>query len=307
MNIEIAIVYFINDGILAGKSPATLEGYKYSLQYLHQFIKLQFLPQELSSITREVLSQYFIEGVKVKSWSKQNHWTQYKNLSVFFNWSVKKQLITTNPLSDIPKPKLPPRIPKALSEQEAIELLRVVSNMPGKYRFTKLRNKAIISCLLFTGLRKSELLNLKTTDVDLHNGFIFVEKGKGGKRREIPIEETTLKIILQDYADYKNKLGKISIWFFNGTFGTKGKNAGKLSESGFALLFRSIRFVYKKGIHAHKLRHTFATLMLDKDCDLFTLQQLMGHSQISTTTIYLNSTRKKKIEAIKKMTISLNE
>lgn len=306
MNIETAIVYFINDGILSGKSSATLKGYKCSLDYLHRFIKLQFLPQELSTITTDVLSRYFIDGIKMKNWSKQNHWTQYKNLSVFFNWAVKKQLMTINPLGSIPKPKLPPRIPKALSEQEAIELLRIVSNMPGKYRFTKLRNKAIIACFLFTGLRKSELLNLKVSDVDLNNGFIFVEKGKGGKRREVPIEESTLKIILQEYVEYKNRIGKDSKWFFNGTF-SRGKFVGKLSESGFSFLFRSIRFAYKKGIHAHRLRHTFATLMLDKDVDLYTLQQLMGHASITTTTVYLNSTRKKKIEAIKKLKISLDE
>jgi site-specific recombinase XerD len=294
MTIETAIVYFINDGILSAKSNATLKNYKYSLNYFNEYTKKQFLPKELSLLSEDVLSQYFIEGIKVKNWSKQNHWSQYKNLTAFFNWAVKKDLINTNPLSKIPKPKLPPRLPKALSEEEAIELMRIVSNMPGKYIFTKLRNKAIIACFLFTGLRKSQLLNLKIGDVDLQNGFIFVEKGKGGKRREIPIEESTLKIILQDYVDYKNKLNKQSEWFFNGTFGLRGSDAGKLTESGFTLIFRNIRLAYKKGIHAHRLRHTFATLMLDKDVDLYTLQQLMGHANIATTTIYLKRLGRKK-------------
>ena len=301
MNLETSLVYFVNDGILAGKSPATLKGYQHSISILLNYTRNNFLPQNVSSIGSETLSSFFLEGVKIHKWNKYTHWTHYKNLNAFFNWSIKKQIISVNPLSTIPKPKIPSQTPKSLTEGEAKDVLKIVSSLSSKYYFPRLRNKALVAMILFTGIRKSELTNLKVEDVDILNGFISIESGKGGKRREIPIEETNLKPILIDYLDYRVTLGKTSDWFFNGTFKNHGKSDNKLSIGTIDRLFRTISKILGKRVYSHKLRHTFATIFLDKTDDIYTLQQIMGHSNISTTCIYLSSSRKKKIEAIRKL------
>src|SRR5690606_11033984 len=128
-------------------------------------------------------------------------------LSAYFNWALKKGIIQFNPLAEIPKPKLPPRFPKALPEADLLEVLRAVTKLPAKYTFTAIRNKALICTFIFSGLRKTELLNLQLTDIDMSNGFIFVKQGKGLKDREVPIETTILKPILIEYIQHRERLG----------------------------------------------------------------------------------------------------
>lgn len=304
MEVQTSLVYFINDGVLAGKAPTTLKAYQYSIQSLIDYTKMQFLPQAIDTFNTDLLAQFMVHGIKIRKWNKYTHWTMYKNLHVYFNWCVKKELLPTNPLDAISKPKMPQQPPKSLNEPEVKTLLQTVANLPYPYHFTRFRNKALICCLLFTGLRKSELVNLRYSDVDLVNGFITVEHGKGDKRREIPIEERTLKPVLLEYDEYRRRLCKDSEWFFNGTFGGRGQHDNKLAISTIDRLFRKLSKLCNKRITCHKLRHTFATLLLEQTGDIYTLKELMGHSNISTTCIYLSSTRKKKIEVINKLSIN---
>lgn len=300
MDLQTSLIYFINDGVLAGKSPTTLKCYQYNTKLFFDYIRNNFLPMELGSCSRETLEHFMIYGLKIKKWSRIYHWSVYQKLHVYFNWCVKKELLEVNPLKEIPKPKMPQLLPKSLNEQEVITLLRTVSNMKTCFHFTTLRNRALVACFIFTGLRKNEMINLKIEDVDLDNGFIQVERGKGGKRREVPIEELTLKPLLLEYTQYKIRLGKISEWFFNGTF--NGRNLdNKIAVSTVDRLFTKLSKLTNKRVSAHKLRHSFATLLLDKTGDIYTLKELMGHSNIATTCVYLSSTRRKKVEVINQL------
>lgn len=302
MELETALVYYINDGILAGKTSATLRTYQYSIESLLKYIKSRFLPQELAKIDRGVLESFFVNGIKVRGWNKSTHWTQYKTLNAFFNWCTKKGYFQVNPLNDIPRPRIPQQLPKSLNEQEILLLLKIVSNTPSRFNFVTVRNKAVIATLLFTGLRKTELINLKFAHVDLNNGYLEVENGKGGKRREIPIEENTLKPILLEYLEARDKLFKTSEWFFNGLY-KKGQD-NKMHSSFINGLFRMLSTRFNKRIYPHMLRHSFATLLLEKTGDIYVLKELLGHSDIKTTTIYLSTTRNKKAEAINKLNLT---
>jgi len=301
MDIQTFLVYFINDGILTGKSKATLKGYKHSINSLLQYIKQQFISQDKDALTSDILGSYFLDGIKVKKWSKYSVWTAYKNLNVFLNWMTKKGFIANNPLKDVPKPKMPQFFPKALNQQDAIKLLKIVANLPSMYPFYTFRNKAVVSMFLFTGVRKNELINLKDKDVDLINCFIQVECGKGGKRREIPIEQKTLKPVLMEYHEYRERICKTSEWFFNGTFAGRGVNDNKLAISTVDRLFWRLSAILHKRIYAHKLRHSFANLLLEKTGDIYVLKELLGHADIKTTCVYLSTTRGKKTEAISKL------
>jgi len=104
---------------------------------------------------------------------------------VFFEWCVKQEYLELNCISKIEVPKIGRRLPKSLSKQQAERLLEVVYNLPYRNKYKRYLNHAIISTFLFSGIRKSELLNLKYTDVDIENGTLFIRSGKGDKDRVI--------------------------------------------------------------------------------------------------------------------------
>jgi site-specific recombinase XerD len=139
----------------------------------------------------------------------------------------------------------------------------------------------MFSTFLFTGLRKSELLNLKFTDVDIENLTIFVRQGKGSKDRVIPMSYT-LAQTLKRYVNERTRLKKTCPEFFVSSTQNRG-----YSEDGLKYLVMQVRKTSGIDFTVHKLRHTFATLMLEGGWDVFSLSKMMGHSDIKTTTIYL--------------------
>jgi site-specific recombinase XerD len=137
---------------------------------------------------------------------------------------------------------------------------------------------------LFAGLRKAELLNLKFTDVDLENMSIFVRQGKGSKDRIVPIPQK-LAEILRVYLQERSRLKKTCPEFFT----SLNRNCG-FTNTGMKRLVEKIVKASKIQFSVHKLRHTFATLMLEGGCDIYSLSRMLGHSDIKTTTIYLSAT-----------------
>jgi site-specific recombinase XerD len=289
---------YLNSQMLVGRSKKTLQNYRYTILQLFDFSDNFGYKEDQNFYTVKVIEKYFENGILERKWNNYTLWSKYKNLNPFFKWCVKKNFINQNPLLEMEKPKMPEQAPKPLNENEVKELLNVVSNLHYEYKFTKLRNIALIMTFLYSGIRRNELLNLKVENVDLVNGFIEVEHGKGNKRREIPIEQHILKPVLISYMDYRKKLNKSSQWFFNGTFSGHGLHDNQLSVSALDNLFWKVSEIMKIRVTAHRLRHTFATTVLDNTGDLFTLKELMGHNDISTTCVYLKSTRKKKIQVI---------
>src|SRR3989339_1772714 len=136
-------------------------------------------------------------------------------------------------------------------------------------------------CSSFAGLRKKELLKLKYTDVDIENLSIFINQGKGSKDRVVPMSYT-LAQSLKRYVEERRRLNKTCPEFFT----SLNRNVG-YTNSGLKRLVEQMKKVSKISFTIHKLRHTFATLMLEGGCDIFSLSKMMGHSDIKTTTIYL--------------------
>jgi len=182
---------------------------------------------------------------------------------------------------DIEIPKLEKRLPPKLTKQDAMRLLEVAYNYPYDYHFLRYRNHAIFATFLFAGLRKKELLQLKLADVDLENLTIYVRQGKGSKDRIIPMSYR-LADILNRYMKERRRLNKTCPGFF----ASHNHNQG-LTEISLKRLVDKMRVASEIEFTIHKLRHTFATLMLEGGCDIFSLSKMMGHSDIKTTTIYL--------------------
>ena len=215
-------------------------------------------------------------------------------LRSFFEYLIFEKYIKTNPLSLIESPRISRKLPDTLTIKE-IDLL--ISNINMSTNEGE-RNMAIIETLYGCGLRVSELISLKISDLFFSEGFIKVT-GKGNKQRLVPISKLNKRVI-KNYMDNSRKKLKIEekskdILFLN----RRGK---KLSR---AMIFTIIKRLaklsdIKKNISPHTFRHSFATHLLKNGADLKTIQQLLGHQSITTTEIYMHIDNKMLVKAINK-------
>ncbi len=200
-------------------------------------------------------------------------------LNSFYKYLLDSNYITTNPVETIKHPKINQHLPVFLNDEEIKNLLNVNLNTPYDYR-----NKAMLELLFSTGIRISELINLRIQDVDLINDVIKV-LGKGSKERIIPIDNIAKEHLINYMNNYRYILLKkntnIDYLFIN--------NLGnKISRVGFFKIIKkeAVRANIKKEISPHTIRHTFATILLKNGADLRVIQELLGHSDIKTTQIY---------------------
>ena len=215
-------------------------------------------------------------------------------LRSFFEYLIFEKYIKTNPLSLIESPRISRKLPDTLTIKE-IDLL--ISNINISTNEGE-RNIALIETLYGCGLRVSELISLKISDLFFSEGFIKVT-GKGNKQRLVPISDLNKRVI-KSYMDNSRKKLKIEekskdILFLN----RRGK---KLSR---AMIFTIIKRLaklsdIKKNISPHTFRHSFATHLLKNGADLKTIQQLLGHQSITTTEIYMHLDNKMLVKAINK-------
>ncbi len=201
----------------------------------------------------------------------------------FYKFLIKQSYIKSNPMDMIDSPKMYKKLPKALSVEEVDKLLNIKLQTPYDYR-----NKAMLELMYATGMRISELINLKLTDIDFENETIRV-LGKGSKVRQVPIGEYAMKylnIYIKYYRSYFVK--ETSDYVFLSVRGDK------MTRQAFFKILKQI--ARKQGIDTdfspHTIRHSFATHMLEAGADLRSIQELLGHESISTTQIYTNITDK---------------
>jgi site-specific recombinase XerD len=264
---------------MKGYSQETVDRYKWVLGL---YIRLAGLTT-IEDVTEENVRQLFFIGRTQRNWKPATFIIYFNSLTVFFRWCITNKYIEVSPMKDIEIPKVEKYLPTRLTRQDAMKLLEVVYNYPYEYAYLRYRNHAIFSTFLFAGLRKSELLQLKLTDVDIPNLSIFVNQGKGNKDRILPMTYT-LAESLKRYLIERKKLGRTCPEFFV----SLNLNSG-YTKNGLKRLVVKIRKASAINFTIHKLRHTFATLMLEGGCDIYSLSKMMGHSDIKTTTIYLSA------------------
>lgn len=280
MYITSLLTRFTDDALyMNGYTADTIRHYKSNVTL---FCK-QTKSDVIADATSDTVRKFFFEGRSQRHWSASTFITYRKSLYVFFRWCIKHQYLNANPIDDIATPRLEKRIPKKLTREEAERLLELVDNYPWNSSFLRQRNHALFATLVFAGLRKKELLALKFTDVDLAHSTIYVRQGKGQKDRMVPICQR-LADVLQRYLHERQRTHKTCPEFF----ASFAMNIG-FTESGFKHLIEDVVQGFGKRFGTHQLRHTFATLMLEGGCDIFSLSQMMGHSDIKTTTIYLTA------------------
>ncbi len=198
----------------------------------------------------------------------------------FFKWAASTGVIDKNPASTLEQPKVPQKLPKVVSLKEMEEMLHNNLN-PLEH--------VIMELLYSCGLRVSELVNLKLADVDLASKYVRCF-GKGSKERIIPMGETAKRII-KEYLPERELIIK--------KYGLDTKNL-LILENGRLITRQDIyNFIHNQGklihknISPHTLRHSFATHLLENGADLRVVQELLGHSDVSTTQLYTHISKKR--------------
>jgi integrase/recombinase XerC len=222
----------------------------------------------------------FLAKMRERSYAKRTAARKLATLRSFFRFLYREGHIKSNPITAISSPKLDKKLPKFLDVTQVTKVILKpdTGTEPG------LRDRAILETLYSTGIRVSELVGLDTSDVDFISGVIKVF-GKGSKERVVPIGDEALSAI-RKYSEGKDKK-------------LKSKEAVFLNSRGGRLTDRSVRRILDKYIKAcaieekispHSLRHSFATHLLDAGADLRSVQELLGHMNLSTTQIYTHVT-----------------
>lgn len=274
MSIDDAIQDFLNYCIFEkGLSDKTKESYSNDLGVYKLFLS-KHKKNNISDITNDDIKLFLKERSIEESTTVAHNLTVIKN---FHKYLLKEKLVDKDVSEFIDRPKLKKSLPKALSIEDVDNLLDIKLDTPFDYR-----NKAMLELMYGCGLRVSELINLEINDVDIINCQIRI-LGKGSKEREIPVGEYAIDY-LKKYLDCRNKLLKNTPChklFIN--------NHGQgITRQGFFKLLKKL--LAEKGINTnvspHTLRHSFATHLVNRGADLRSIQEMLGHSDISTTKIY---------------------
>lgn len=209
------------------------------------------------------------------------------SLRKFYQWLVRQNIQKLNPMLEIDSPKKEHRLPVALSVDEVNRLLE----QPNVNEKLGLRDRALLETLYATGIRVSELINLKFND--LHEELKLLKVfGKGSKERLIPISDVAVSWIKSYQEKVRDplllKAGKNSDYIFLNNRG------GALTRQAVWQIIKQYCQLagIKKNVTPHTLRHTFATHLLENGADLRVVQEILGHSDISTTQIYTNLSQK---------------
>ena len=267
-----------------GLSKNTVENYSFDLERLCKFLLEKNIEVSAVKISEETLQEfiYFVS----KQLNARSQARIISGLKSFFSYLIFEDYRTDNPLELIETPKIGRKLPDTLSTKEIDDLIFAVDLSTNEGE----RNRAMLETLYGCGLRVSELVSLKISDLFFDEGFIKIT-GKGNKQRFVPVSETNKKYI-EIYINHNRILlniqkGNEDILFLN----RRGRNLTR------AMIFTIIKNLaekieLKKIISPHTFRHSFATHLLENGADLRSIQLMLGHESITTTEIYVHLDRK---------------
>lgn len=253
-------------------SPHTLLNYSLDLRDFSTFLKTG----SLEAVDYLCVRKYLV-FLKERKLSTRSVARKLSALRSFFKFLVREGLMKENPLLAVSSPKMEKKLPLFLSEEEAAKVMDTGSRVSPADK----RDHAALELFYSTGMRISELVSLNIDDIDFISGIIKV-RGKGKKERMVPAGDTALSV-LRGYLDSRNT----------------GCSAVFLNKNGRRITARGVRNIVKKYLRlagvkqsasAHTFRHSFATHLLDRGADLRTVQELLGHANLSTTQIYTHLT-----------------
>ena len=259
-------------------SDKTIKNYKLDLKDYFHFLEQESLNyQEVTYEDLRYLFKHF-ESLKLSNKSIRRHISSIKG---FYRYLTLENKVFDNPFLYVSLPKKESKLPRYLTYEE---LLEIFQEMPLKTN-SDLRNRLLLEFLYATGIRVSEIISISISDLDFFNQSVKI-LGKGKKTRIVYYNDVVKKL-LEKYLDIYPKLNKkgLAYLFLN-------QKGDPLTTSGVSYIINQVikKISFKKHITPHMLRHSFATHLLNNGCDLATVQELLGHSSISTTGIYTHVT-----------------
>lgn len=265
-----------------GLSKNTLESYRLDLTSFAEWVFTQH--KQLLTVDKNDIQQYL--AVKFPQSKPRSISRLIASLRRFYRYSLRENKISVDPTLQIESPKLPRSLPKSLNEEEVLALL----NAPDLSEPSGLRDRAMLELLYACGLRVSELVGIKTTEVSLSDAVVRVT-GKGNKTRLVPMGEEAADWIGRYLKNARPEI--LQKRLSDALFVTNRGEA--MTRQAFWYLIK--RYALLAGIHKHMsphvLRHAFATHLLNHGADLRVVQMLLGHSDISTTQIYTHVARER--------------
>jgi len=251
---------FVKTLELKAYSKNTIKTYKNEFLQLLQILKY-FSVNELDD---SKIKSYLLYCIKTLKLSENTLHSRINAVRFYFEQVLKRDKVFIG----IPRPKKPTTLPKTISQKDIKKIFEVTSN---------LKHNTILKLCYGMGLRVSEIVNLKITDIDSGNMQVFIERAKGKKDRYVNLPESILEQLRKYYLEYKPRK-----YLFEGQYNEQYS-------------IRSVQQVFKnamkkakinKEVGIHGLRHSFATHLLEQGTDIRFIQELLGHKDIKTTLIY---------------------
>jgi integrase/recombinase XerD len=271
-----------------GLSQNTIDAYQRDLTAFSEFLHASGI-EETENIKRTHIN-YYIKLLHDESYTPASITRKIASIRGWFKWLLANEFINIDPALGIELPKLQKRLPKVVS---VADIEKILSNGLDE-------TESVVTELLYgTGLRVSELSGLEINNIDLNSKYVRCF-GKGSKERIIPIGENAKKSILnylkiRDFLLKKYRLETKKFLI---------RNNGKLmTRQDIYVFIRKQGMLLKKHISPHTMRHSFATHMLENGADLRVVQELLGHSDVSTTQLYTHVSKKR----LKEIYFSINE
>ncbi len=264
----------------------TIESYKRDLIKFYDYNK-----KDIKNIDKDDIKSY-LKYLNDNKMDERSIARNISSLKSFYKFLIINKIIKNNPVESISLPKLGKKLPNTLSEEDINKLLDIKLNDNFSYR-----NKAMLELMYATGLRVSELVNLKVYDVNLDEAIVKT-MGKGSKERIIPIGDYALNSLKVYIDEYRSSLFKreVNDYLFLNNHGKK------MTRQGFFKIIKKLASEQgiKKDFSPHTLRHSFATHLLSHGADLRIIQELLGHSDVSTTQIYTHVSNEELEDTFKK-------
>lgn len=288
MSLQILSEYLEYLEVEKGLSRNTLDAYRRDLSAFIDFCA-SLGAQELTQIQRNHLNSYIFD-LREKKYSPASVMRKIASLRGFFKWLCANEICVQNPTLTLEQPKIPRKLPKVMTISEIENIIR--------HDLNKMQ-RLIIELLYGCGLRVSELVSLKTNSIDLNASYLRCS-GKGSKERLVPLGSKA-KEALHNYFEHRDFLVKKHNLDTKTLF---------IADSGRFLTRQDIyNFIHEQGkkinknISPHTLRHSFATHLLENGADLRIVQELLGHSDVSTTQLYTHISKKR----LKEVYFSINK
>ncbi len=260
-----------------GLSENTISAYRHDLSGLAKWLQLHSAPH-LTDARREHLLTFLGERAQGGA-SPRSTARLLSSIRRFYQHLVREGRLPSDPSLRIDAPKLGRSLPKALTEPEVVALLEA----PDTKRVLGMRDRTMLELLYASGLRVTELVSLKLSQLNMQQGVVRLI-GKGGKERLVPLNEESLRWLRDYMSDSRAQLnkGRGSEYLF-----TTRRGECMTRQAFWYLIKRyAVTADIKKALSPHTLRHSFATHLLNNGADLRVVQMLLGHSDLSTTQIY---------------------